>query len=95
MFILPVLLCLYINGYNLFSVFFVVVLLILYDVDFEYKNFLFGLIIGVLVLTKQTVGCFVAIPVFFLSKNKVKFLLGMFLPLVIFFIYLIHKNALL
>ena len=84
----------HISGYNLLCAFFVILLLSLFDKEFKYKDFIIGFIIGLLILTKQTVGVCVMIPLFFLSKNKIKFIIGMLLPLFIFLIYLIYNGAL-
>ena len=93
-FIFPIILYCYINGYNLLSVFFVLLLLVLFNENFKHKDFVFGLVVGLLILTKQTVGVCVLIPLFMLNNNKFKFLLGLIIPLSIFIIYLVYNNAL-
>ena len=82
------------NGYNLLCTFWVILLLFLFDKKFKYKDFIMGIIIGLFILTKQTVGVCVMIPLFFFSKNKIKFIIGVLLPLFIFSIYLLYNGAL-
>ena len=93
-FIFPIFLLLYINGYNLLSVFWVILLLTIFDSNVNNKCILMGLIVGLLILTKQTVGLCVFLPLFLFSNNKVKFFLGVFLPLFLFLIFLVYNDAL-
>ena len=93
-FILPILLILYSSGYNLLSVFLMVLLLYMFDKEFKYKDFILGLIIGLFILTKQTVGFFVLLPLFILVKNKSKFCIGVIIPVLVFVIYLLNNSAL-
>lgn len=83
-----------INGYNFFCIFLVVLLLYLYDKEFKYKDFILGLIVSIMILTKQTVGGLMFIPMFFLCEHKIKYLIGVFIPCLLFLIYLLCFGAL-
>ena len=81
-------------GYNIFSVLVILVLLNLLDKEFKYKDYVLGMLVGIMFLTKQNIGICLVIPLIFYSKNKLKGLIGVVSPIVIFLIYLIWNNAL-
>ena len=79
-------------SYNLFSLFLLFVI-----IYFIYKkkdsDLLIGIVMGVLLLTKQNLGICLLIPAFFYSKKKIKFLIAFLIPILICSIYLIYNNA--
>ena len=79
-------------SYNSVCVILFCFFLFFYDKKFKYKDFILGLIIACLFLTKQTFGIMI-IPLLFFSKNRIKCLVGFLLPCLIFFVYLIYFNA--
>ena len=94
LFLIPIFVFNLYNGYNFLCLFLTIVILNLIELDFNYKDFIIGFIIGLLILTKQTVGLCVFIPLLILSKNKIKYLIGVLIPIFVFLIYLICNNAL-
>lgn len=91
---LPILFYLCYPGYNLFSLFMIIVLLYIIDIDFKYKDIVIGLLVSCLFLTKQTVGICCFIPMIVYSKNRLKSLSAFLIPILIFIIYLIFNGAL-
>ena len=69
------------------------ILLYLYKEEFRNKNFILGIIVGLMILTKQTVGGCVFVAMFFLIKKKNKYIIGVFIPCLLFLIYLIYNDA--
>lgn len=90
--IFPFLICYFISSYNFLSLFWLFI--IIYLCNYKNNDNLIGLIISLLFLTKQTVGLCLFIPYFLYSKNKIKSLCMFFIPIFLFFIYLIYNNAL-
>lgn len=67
------------DGYNLLSLFFV--LLILYFIrGNEYNDFLIGILVGLIFITKQNIGLSLFIPYIYYSKSKVKSIIIFLLP---------------
>lgn len=61
------------------------------------KDYLIGFIIGLSILTKQTLGIFFIIPTFIYYKDIkkiIKRLIGLIIPITLFLMYLIHNNIL-
>ena len=82
--------------YNFLVYFFIVVLIYL---EKNCKNdYLIGFILGLIILTKQTIGVFMIIPsiIFFIKDRKKLFkrFFGMLIPCIIFFIYLLITDSL-
>ena len=75
--------------YNIFA--FVLLMIIFYLEKSKDKDFIIGIMLGLLILTKQSIGVAVLIPgIFYYYKDKKKMLkraLGCFLVLVIFAVY--------
>lgn len=92
--IIPVLLLYIVPSYNLFSLFLMVILLKVCEFDFKYKDFVLGLLCGLLFLTKQTVGICMFIPLMIYSKNRKNSFYGYLIPIVLFFSYLLVNGAL-
>lgn len=82
--------------YNLFLILLLVILLYLEKNDGN--DYLIGLILGISILTKQSVGVFLCLPSFYyLFKNHKKVLkrfVGCLVPCIIFLIYLFFNRAL-
>ena len=83
--------------YN-FLVLFFLILLIFLEKNYKEKDILIGIVIGLAILSKHTVGCFFAIPTliyYFKDKKKIgRRVLGAFIPLSIFFLYLLLTKSL-
>lgn len=83
-------------SYNIFLLF--LFLLLIYFEQQHKNDYLIGFIIGLAILTKQTVGCALIIPsLIFYHKNINKILkriLGIFLPCFIFLVYLLVTKSL-
>ena len=82
--------------YNGLITFFALLLLYIKKTKIKEDNkvLLSGLIISLMVLTKQSVGGAFFILELFLTKNKKKYLITFSIPMIIFLIYLIINNAL-
>lgn len=81
-------------SYNIFSVLLLLIILILLEKGFENKDFIIGLLVGLMFLTKQNIGVCLCIPLLYYSKNKFKGLFGFFIPVMFYLIYLIFNNSL-
>lgn len=86
------LLCFHPNGYNLFSLFFLFIV-ILFINNNDDSLFKVGLVLGLLFINKQNIGLLLFIPYLIYSNNKVKSLLIFIFPMVLLSIYLILNNA--
>ena len=82
-----------IPSYNFLCLFWLFVILFLthYNKD---DDILVGVIIGLLFLTKQTVGFCLLIPFVFYSSSKKKAIISFLIPILLFLVYLIYNNAL-
>ncbi len=89
----PVLLLYCYPGYNLFSVFLIIILLYICEEDFKYYDFIMGLLCGLLFLTKQTIGICMFVPMIYYSKRKIKSIISFLCSILIFIIYLVWNNA--
>lgn len=81
-------------GYNIFSILIILIIINLANVEFKYKDFVLGLLVGVMFLTKQNLGICLFIPLIFYSKNKLKGLIGIASSIIVFLVYLVANNAL-
>ena len=79
-------------SYNTFCVLIFCFFLFLYNKKFKHKDFVLGLIIACLFLSKQTLGILI-LPLLFFSKDRIKCLIGFLFPCLIFLIYLISFNT--
>lgn len=87
--------CIY-PSYNSFLLFLTLILVVL---EKENKNdYLIGIILGLLILTKQSVGiCIVISQMFFYIKDKKKLLkrlIGLLIPILVFILYLLFTKSL-
>lgn len=83
-------------GYNLLLMFFVI--LLIYLEKKQSNDYLIGLIIGLSILTKQSVGPFLLIPTFVYYRKDIKKILkrlvGCIIPCIVFLIYLLVTSSL-
>ena len=90
--IFPILITFFPFGYNLLSLFFLI--LIIYLVNKKLDNdFVIGIIVGLSFITKQNIGVCLFIPYIFYSQNRFKSFLYFFLPFMFLSSYLIYNNA--
>lgn len=82
-----------ISCYNAFVAMLTVLILALLDSKNKYKDFIIGLLIGIIIMTKHNVGLALLIVYFFTTKKK-KNLVSVFIPIIISTIYLMCNNAL-
>ena len=92
--VFPVILLYCYPGYNLFSLFLVIIFIYICDKKNPYQDLVMGLLCSVLFLTKQTVGFCFMIPTIYYAKNKMKCFISFSVPIMIFLIYLIYHQAL-
>lgn len=79
-------------GYNFLS--FLLIILIMFLEKEKYNTYLIGFLVGVLILTKQSIGIgFLIIYLFINYKNIYKLFIGLLLPIFIFIIYLLITNS--
>lgn len=81
-------------GYNSFCVMLVLLILYLLDSKSKYKDYLIGIIIGIIFMTKHNIGIYFSILYLILSKNKIKSILSIMVPIIPILIYLYINNAL-
>ena len=81
-------------GYNIFSLLVILVLLNLVDKEFKYKDYILGLLVGVMFLTKQSIGFCLVIPLMYYANNKLKGMIGFISLIIIFLVYLMLNSAL-
>ena len=82
-------------SYNLFVIF--LYILVVYLENNKANDYLIGFIIGLAILTKQSVGFCLLLPSFYYIKNYKKILkriVGMMLPIIFFFVYLLVNSNL-
>ena len=82
--------------YNSLVLFFIILLLYMENKHSD-KDYLIGFILGLAVMTKQTIGCFLIIPSIILYRKEVSKLLkrlgGFLIPCFMFLIYLLWNKA--
>ena len=83
-------------GYN-FLFFFILIILLSLE-ERKTNDYIIGILLGILILTKHTIGCFFFLPsiiFYFHSMKKIgKRILGAFIPISIFLIYLLLTHTL-
>ena len=83
-------------SYNFLCLVLILLLFILENKEFKYKDFIIGIVLGLLILTKQTVGGISLIFSFILLKDFKRIgkrLVGVCIPGVIFLIYLLITGS--
>lgn len=82
--------------YNSMSLFFIVLLMYV-EKKYPDKDYFIGVLIGLAIMAKQTVGCFMIIPSIILYRRELKKLfkrfVGFLIPCLIFLGYLLINNA--
>ena len=91
-FIYPFLLILLIPSYNLFCLF-LLFLIIYLDYDKKDNDLLNAFIVGLIFMTKQSIGVTMFLPMIFYSKNKIKSILVFLIPFSVFSIYFVFNGA--
>ena len=81
-------------GYNILSVLIILVIINFIDKEIKYKDYIIGLLVGIMFLTKQHIGICLVVPLIYYSKDKLKGIIGMLSPITLFLVYLIWNNAL-
>lgn len=84
--------CLTIFGYNLFCVMLMISILLLIDSSFRHREVFIGIIIGIILMTKQNIGLFLSLAFLFSSKNKTKSFFSLLIPIVPTITYLLINN---
>ena len=80
-------------SYNIFSILILLIILILLDKKFKFKDYTIGLLVGIMFLVKQHIGIVLLIPMLYYSKKRLKGLIGFISPIMLFFVYLIYNSA--
>lgn len=88
----PLILFFFPNGYNLLSLFWLMLILFLIAKHKE-NNLLFGLILGLAFITKQNIGFCLLIPYLYYSKHKLKSIAFFGIPFAIISVYLLIEGA--
>lgn len=90
--IIPLIFIFFPNGYNLFCLFFLMLILMLIYLKKD-GDFIIGIVIGLLFITKQNVGICLFISFIYYSKNKIKGLISFLIPFVFVIIYVLLNGA--
>lgn len=90
--VLPTILVLYPNGYNLLALFLLIVILFLVDKKKD-DDFYVAFLLGLLFITKQNLGIFLLIPYLYYSKKKIKGFIVFLIPFALVCVYLVYNNA--
>lgn len=80
------------NGYNLLSLFFLMLILFLINKKKDNDVFI-GYILGLLFITKQSIGLCLIIPYLFYSKNRLKGIIAFIIPFMIISVYLLYYGG--
>lgn len=83
----------YPSSYNLMLVFFMILIIYLMNKN-EKTDILLAFIIGLMFLTKQSIGIVMMVPYLVYSKRRLKGLCTFLLPCLFLLIYLVYNNAL-
>ena len=90
--VLPIIMFFVPSGYNLFSLFWL--MLIIYLIHIKKDNeYVIAFIIGLLFITKQNLGIFLFIPCFYYSKHKIKSIIIFLLPFLVVFCYFFIQHG--
>lgn len=81
-------------GYNFFCLFLLIIIMYMSDKNFVYKDIVVGFLVGLLFLSKQTIGLCIFIPFIYYCRDKIKGIISFIIPLLIFCIYLLYYNVL-
>ena len=89
---LPIFMFFWPSGYNLLCLFFLILIIYLIHIK-KANDLLIAFIVGLCFITKQNIGIFLFIPMFILSKNKMKSIICFFIPFLILSVYLVYNDA--
>lgn len=81
-------------GYNCFVSILLILILYLEKKDIKYKNEVIGVILGIILMTKQSIGVVLFFPYIINSKDKIKSILYFLITPTLILIYLVLNNAL-
>jgi len=81
-------------NYNILSVLIIILIINFLDKNMKNKDYILGFVVGLMFLTKQTIGISLFIPLIYYSKNKLKSLISFLFPNTLLLIYLILNNSL-
>ena len=90
--LLPIFMFFWPSGYNLLSLFFLILIIYLIYIGKD-NDYLIAFIIGLCFITKQNIGVFLFVPAFLYSKNKLKSIFCFIIPFLVLSIYLIFNEA--
>lgn len=94
---LPLFSAVFYMTYNYMTLFFIVILYYLEKAHPD-KDYLIGFIIGLAILSKHTIGCLLVIPLVIIcfhdKKKLLKRFVGLFIPCIIFLVYLVLSDSL-
>ncbi len=83
--------CLY--SYSLLCLLFILLILYVNENDCRYRDYIIGLLVSLMFLTKQNIGIVIFVPMFIYSKNKFKSVIIFLIPIIIFCMYFIYYDA--
>ena len=83
----------YFTTYSYFCMFLLFVMIYLFDKNKETCDEVISFLAGLMLISKQSIGLLMLIPVLFYSKNKVKNLIIYLLPIFVLSIYLLFRGA--
>ena len=91
----PVLLCYMLPNYNFLSLAFLIIIMII-DSSFNSVNkyYFIGILIGLILCTKQSIGILLFLVMIIFSKERVKALIGFIIPICFLILYLIYNDCL-
>lgn len=81
-------------GYNMFCTMLFLIILLLLDSNFKYRNLIIGILIGVIMMTKHNIGGILALVYFFTNKDKLKSIIYILIPVIPTLLYLCVNNIL-
>lgn len=80
------------SGYNLLSLFLLMSILFFIDAG-KYHDFLIGLLVGLIFITKQNIGIALFVPYIYYSKKKFRSIFYFFIPFLIISVYFILNSS--
>lgn len=91
-FLVILMLSVFFSGYNLLSLFLFMCILYLIDEN-KCNDFVIGIIIGLIFITKQNIGIVLFFPYIFFSHKKLKSVIYFILPFIFLSVYFIMNNS--
>ena len=81
-------------GYNAFVLILFLAILLLQDSDIKKKNIIIGILLGIIIMTKQNIGFCLAISYIIINRKNIKECFSILISIVPIIIYLIITNSL-